>query len=174
MLTKHGRLTQNFYNRDVVIIAQELIGKKLVFGNYQGIITETEAYRGCDDEASHAFRGQTNRTAIMFGPPGYTYVYMIYGMYYCLNIVTQEVGQASAVLIRGLKLSGIHLNGPGKLCRQLGITKKDNGICLFDNDDYYVAPGVKINNIIITPRIGIKKAVDKPWRFVADPREIPL
>lgn len=174
MITKDDQLNQNFYNRDVVTVAQELIGKKLVFGNYQGIITETEAYRGSDDEASHAFKGATNRTAIMFGPPGYIYVYMIYGMYYCLNIVTQEARQASAVLIRGLKLPDIHLDGPGKLCRHLGITKKDNGISLLDNEDCYILPGIKINNIAITPRIGIKKAIDKPWRFVANPKEILL
>lgn len=174
MVTKIEPLIQSFYNRDVVEVAHELIGKKLIFGNYQGIITETEAYRGSDDEASHAFKGQTKRTAIMFGPPGYIYVYMIYGMYYCLNIVTQETGQASAVLIRGLKLRDIHLDGPGKLCRHLGITKKDNGISLLDNSDYYVSSGVKIDNIAITPRIGIKKAIDKPWRFVADPKEILL
>jgi len=109
------RLSYDFYKRNVVEVARDLIGKNLVFRNFQGIITETEASRGSDDEASHAYKGTSNRSAIMFGPPGYLYVYMIYGMYYCINVVTEEVGHPSAVLIRGLRLPDIHLDGPGKI-----------------------------------------------------------
>lgn len=108
------RLSYDFYKRNVVEVARDLIGKNLVFRNFQGIITETEAYRGSDDEASHAYKGMSNRSAIMFGPPGYLYVYMIYGMYYCINVVTEEVGHPSAVLIRGLRL-GDHSKPGGKI-----------------------------------------------------------
>ena len=104
----------------------------------------------------------------MFGPPGYLYVYMIYGMYYCINVVTEEVGQPSAVLIRGLRLPDVHLDGPGKICRYLGITTRDNGINLISNDNFYLTQGINIANINITTRIGINKAIDKPWRFVAN------
>jgi DNA-3-methyladenine glycosylase len=162
------RLTYDFYNRNAVDVAKDLIGKKLIFGNIQGIITETEAYRGLDDEASHAFRGITKRTEVMFGPPGRIYIYMIYGVYYCMNIVTEEAGQASAVLIRGLHLPEIHLNGPGKLCKFLGITKEHNALDLTTNPDTYLTQGVEVQDIKITKRIGITKAIDKPWRFLAD------
>ncbi|MDF3047094.1 MAG: 3-methyladenine glycosylase [Candidatus Midichloriaceae bacterium] len=162
------RLTKDFYNNCVVDVAKNLIGKRLIFGKHQGIITETEAYRGVDDEACHAFKGITNRTSIMFGPPGFAYVYLIYGMYHCLNIITEEEGKASGVLIRGLKLPEINLNGPGKLCRYLGITREHNGINVVESDDFYLTEGVSVKNILITPRIGIAKAIDKPWRFVAD------
>jgi DNA-3-methyladenine glycosylase len=160
------KIPYNFYNQNVVEVAKKLLGKKLIFGPHQGIITETEAYRGSDDEASHAYKGITKRSAVMFGPPGHAYIYMIYGMYYCFNIVAEEMGQAGAVLIRGLKLPHIDLNGPGKLCRHLGITKKDNGINLVTSDCFYLTEGVEVKNILITSRIGITKATDKLWRFV--------
>lgn len=162
------RLSYDFYKRNVVEVSRDLIGKNLVFGSLQGIITETEAYRGSDDEASHAYKGISSRNAMMFGPPGHLYVYMIYGKYYCINIVTEAAGQASAVLIRGLMLPDIHLNGPGKICRHFGITTKYNGINLISDDNFYLTPGMNIENIRITNRIGINKAIDKPWRFVAD------
>lgn len=160
------KLDHAFYQRHVVEVAQNLLGKTLVFGDIQGIITETEAYRGFDDEASHAFKGITPRSKIMFGEPGYTYVYLIYGMYYCLNIVTEDEGQASAVLIRGLKLPHIHLDGPGKICKHLGITKAHQGIHLISSDFFYVTDNTDTIAYEATPRIGIKKAVDKRWRFV--------
>ena len=159
------RLIDDFYNQHVVEVAKSLLGKKLIYGNFEGIITETEAYRGSDDEASHAFRGITGRSRIMFGPAGYAYVYMIYGMYYCLNIVTEEAGQASAVLIRGLKLPDVNLDGPGKLCKHLGINKTHNGINLIKSDDLYLTHGLEVNRYSSSPRIGIKKATDKLWRF---------
>lgn len=163
-----NKLTYNFYNRHPVDVAKDLLGKKFIFGNYQGIITETEAYRGSDDEASHAYRGKTARNALMFGLAGHIYVYLIYGIYYCVNIVTEEIGMPSAVLIRGVKLPDIYLNGPGKLCRHLGITTQNNGINIVTNDYAYLSEGVKVENIITTSRIGINKAIDKPWRFLAD------
>ncbi len=162
------KLTHDFYNRHAVEVARDLLGKTLVLGNQRGIITETEAYRGEDDEASHAFRGITKRSQIMFGPPGHAYVYMIYGMYYCFNIVTEVVGQASAVLIRGLRLENEHVDGPGKLCRALGINREHNGIDLINNDNFYLTEGIKQPTYQTTPRIGIRKAIDKPWRFVVN------
>ncbi len=167
------RLRQTFFENHVVEVAQGLLGKILVFQQYQGIITETEAYRGTDDEASHAFKGPTNRARIMFGSPGVSYVYLIYGMYHCLNIVTEPLGQPSAVLIRGLKLlspSSVLLDGPGKICRTLGINLIHNGIDITTNDILYVlnndTTSLTINQqFIATKRIGINKATDKLWRF---------
>lgn len=160
------KLTHNFYNQHAVKVAKDLLGKTLVFGDIKGIITETEAYRGSDDEASHAFKGVTPRSEIMFGPPGYSYVYLIYGMYHCLNIVTEKAGTPSAVLIRGLKLSHIHLDGPGKICKYLGITKTHHGMNLISSDFFYVTKGIHSLAYEATSRIGIKNATDKLWRFV--------
>src|SRR5689334_7638816 len=112
------KLKQSFYERPTLLVAKELIGKILVFKQFQGIITETEAYFGFDDPASHAFKGVTPRSKVMFGPAGISYVYLIYGMYHCLNIVTEKIDFPAAVLIRGLKLldtSALHLDGPGKI-----------------------------------------------------------
>ena len=159
------KLDNNFYNKHVVEVAKNLLGKTMVFGKVKGIITETEAYRGADDEASHAFNF-TPRSSIMFGPPGYSYVYFIYGMYYCLNIVTEERNSPSAVLIRGLKLPDIHLNGPGKICKYLGITKEHNAINLVTDNNFYFTEGINSVTYTSTARIGIKKAIDKQWRFL--------
>lgn len=162
------KLPYEFYNRHTVEVARDLLGKKLVFGPYQGIITETEAYRGPDDEASHSFKGLTPRTVAMFGPAGHSYVYFIYGMYYCLNIVTEEEGIGSGVLIRGLKIADLHLNGPGKLTKHLGITKEHYGINLVQSNNFYVDEGVTLPSYTATPRIGISKAQDKLWRFIVN------
>ena len=162
-------LSAEFYAQPVVEVAQALLGKKLIFGEQAGIITETEAYRGADDPASHAFRGKTKRTSIMFGPPGFSYVYLIYGMYYCLNIVTGVEGQASGVLLRGLLLPAVHLDGPGKLCKYLGITKEHNAYDLTQDTKFCVTASSNLPlTYQSTPRIGIKKATDKLWRFVVD------
>ena len=91
---------------------------------------------------------------------------IIYGMYYCLNIVTEGVGQAGAVLIRGLKSSSVNLDGPGKTCRYLGVTKEHNGINLIQNDYIYLTECIKNPKVLTTPRIGIKKATEKLWRFI--------
>ena len=160
------KLTYDFYNRHVVEVAKDLLGKKLVWGNSEGIITETEAYRGLDDAASHAALGMTPRSEIMFGPPGHVYVYLIYGMYHCFNIVTEEPGQPSAVLIRGLKLPEIYLNGPGKICRHLNINRTHNNLNLVAHDSIYLTDGISNLPYQETARIGIKKAIDKLWRFI--------
>jgi DNA-3-methyladenine glycosylase len=159
----------DFFSRHVVHVAKDLIGKHLVYHHVNGIITETEAYGGGDDPASHAYLGLTPRNQVMYGPPGRVYVYFVYGMYYCLNIVTEEKGTPSAVLIRAIKIGDAHINGPGKICAHLGITKKEYGIDLLTHPDVYIAQGKELNPITATPRIGIKKATEKLWRFVAHP-----
>ena len=168
---KREKIIREFFNDNTVTVAQKLLGQILVFNEYQGIITETEAYRGLDDPASHAYKRATPRSAIMFGMPGFAYVYLTYGMYHCLNIVTENDGKPGAVLIRGLKLlapTEIILNGPGKLCRQLGITRENNNTDLIDNDNFYVAKGEVVTKFVTTSRIGIKNGLDKQWRFVVD------
>lgn len=159
------KLSYSFYHRHVVEVAKDLLGKTLVFNNFKGVITETEAYRGADDEASHAFK-MTPRSKIMFGSPGLCYVYFIYGMYHCLNIVAEQEGQAGAVLIRGLQIKDTHLNGPGKICKYLGITKDHNGLDLKTSPHCYVAADCSSTDYQATSRIGITKATDKLWRFV--------
>jgi DNA-3-methyladenine glycosylase len=159
------RLDIDFYDTNVVEVAKGLLGKKLIFGHYHGIITETEAYGGSEDEASHAYKGRTKRNSSMFGPSGHIYVYMIYGIHYCLNIVTGKEGEASAVLIRGLKLEDKELDGPGKICKHLGITRQDDGLSLHKFDHVMITEGISVQDIKATPRIGISKATDKLWRF---------
>jgi DNA-3-methyladenine glycosylase len=165
------KLGHSFFCRHTTEVAQTLLGQVLVFGPYRGTITETEAYRGTDDEASHAFRGMTPRASIMFSRPGLSYVYFIYGKYYCLNVVIEPEGEPGAVLIRGIKLINSPytiITGPGKICRTLGITTVHNGIDLTTQDNFYIASG-KTNDIFqATPRISIRKAQDKHWRFLAD------
>jgi len=168
------RLGRNFFNRNTIMVAQDLLGKYLVRKTGNKIIrtkiVETEAYCGPEDRASHASKGITPRTKIMFGPPGYAYVYLIYGMYHCLNIVTEKEGYPAAVLIRGVELGG--LNGPGKLCRGLGIDKKLNAIDLTKSDLLWVENGkveIKKNQIKSAKRIGVDYAgkwKNKPWRFL--------
>lgn len=163
------KLTYDFYNRPVVEVACELLGKKLVWGDFEGVITETEAYGGVEDAASHAARGITARSEIMFGPPGHIYVYLVYGLYHCLNIVTEAPGQASAVLIRGIQSSEIYLNGPGKICQYLDINKSHNNLDITTSCHAYITQGIIPEKYLITPRIGIKKATDKLWRFMIAP-----
>lgn len=167
------KITQSFFARPTLIVAKLLIGKELVCNNKSVIITETEAYVGEGDPACHAAKGRTKRNDVMFGEAGLVYVYLIYGMYYCLNIVTEEGGYPAAVLIRGgVDLGNISqkLDGPGKLCRYLNIDKNYNYLdCtsspeLFFNDSNYKLP---VNQ---TPRIGISQGLDKLWRYVV-PKE---
>lgn len=166
------KLVRSFFERDTRIVAQELLGKILHFKNQRILINETEAYMGFDDPASHVYRGKTTRTEIMFGPAGFSYVYLIYGMYHCFNIVTEASDFPAAVLIRGgwvldeLDQMGLNLNGPGKLCRYLGMSKQDNGVDLVQRDDFFLSQGVEELSYIATPRIGIKAGLDKYWRFV--------
>lgn len=160
------RLDRSFFLGPTVQVAKGLLGKRLTFHNFSGIITETEAYHQVDDPACHAFRGKTPRNAPMFGPAGHTYVYFIYGMYHCLNIVTEPEGVAAAVLMRGLRLEYLNLNGPGKLCAHLKITKDHNDIDLTKSKDFFVSDiGIK-PRFTATSRIGIRQGTDKLWRFV--------
>lgn len=167
------RLTRDFFMRPTVDVARDMLGKILVFGPHRGRITETEAYIGFDDPACHAARGKTNRNAVMFDQAGMAYVYFIYGMYHCLNIVTEDRDFGAAVLIRGVLEDPVddrparHLNGPGKLCRDWGITLVDNGRDAITDAliGLYDAPA--FSDVSTTPRIGISKGTDKMWRFLA-------
>ncbi|WCR53184.1 MAG: Putative 3-methyladenine DNA glycosylase [Wolbachia endosymbiont of Ctenocephalides orientis wCori] len=158
-------LQRSFYERPTLIVAGELLGKTLKFSHFSGIITEVEAYIGTDDPACHAARGYTNRTEVMFGMPGFSYVYFIYGMYHCLNIVTEAEGFPAAVLIRGLKLIEADLCGPGILCKKLNITKEHNKQDLTISHEFCVYESSLKPNYICTPRIGISKGKEKFWRF---------
>ncbi len=160
------KLERNFFDQPTLEVARNLLGKKMVFGKHEGIITETEAYIGEDDPACHAAKGMTPRTKVMFGPAGFSYVYLIYGMYHCLNFVTEREGFPAAVLIRGIKLEDKLLDGPGKLCKALGITKKHNEIDLTKSKDFFVADSRLKPQFETTPRIGISAGKEKPWRFV--------
>lgn len=166
-------------------MARELLGKYLIRNldghRLVGKITETEAYIGQDDPACHAAVGKTPRNAVMFGPPGFAYVYFIYGVHYCLNVVTEREGFPAAVLIRALEpLEGIPTmqrlrnthevsrltNGPGKLCQALAIDRRLNGADLC-GDVLFIADGVPVpeNQIVATERVGIRVGREKKWRF---------
>src|ERR1700720_2292245 len=121
-------LRRTFYDRPAIEVARSLLGKILVHGPTAGIIVETEAYLGGDDLAAHSAHGITERTRVIFGPPGHAYVYLIYGMHNCLNIVCEPEGIAGCVLIRALEGLDGTANGPGKLTRALGITLAHNGV----------------------------------------------
>ena len=162
-------LTTSFFAHPTQYVAQELIGATLVYDDKQIMITETEAYIGKDDPACHAAKGRTKRTEVMFGRAGLIYVYLIYGMYHCLNIVTEEEGFPAAVLIRGGKdFSSPHvkLDGPGKLCRYLALTRDDNFKDATDGSHLYFLPREQDYSIKTTPRIGIREGTDKLWRYV--------
>ncbi|MFP3019652.1 MAG: DNA-3-methyladenine glycosylase [Arsenophonus sp.] len=161
-------LPRSFYDRSTLCVAKDLLGKILKFSDYYGIINEVEAYIGQDDPACHATRGCTSQTAIMFGAAGFSYVYLIYGMYYCLNIVTERKGFPAAVLIRGIDLYKpicLSLEGPGKLCKKLNITKKNNKIDLTKSHNFCVYDSTSQLEYISTQRIGIKVGTNKLWRF---------
>ena len=133
------KLGYSFFNRDTVKVASDLLGKRIIFNTRSAIITETEAYKGSDDEASHAYYGPTKRSKIMYASPGHSYVYLVYGMHNCLNFVTESEGTAGAVLIRGVKTFEApysKTNGPGKLCKYFGITRKHNGINITQDNSF--------------------------------------
>ncbi len=171
-------LPLNFYEKHPQEVAQALIGNYLVreFRGkiIKGIITETEAYYNETDLASHARFGKTKRNYPMFGPAGKVYVYLIYGMYYCFNVVTEKKNQPSAVLIRAVKIKDVDYqktNGPGKLTRQLRISKSLNYWNLTKGKKIWIEKGKKIslNKIEQTPRIGVEYAQQSSqwlWRFV--------
>lgn len=184
---------QRFYSRSPDAVAQDLLGKILIrrYGREElsGRIVEVEAYFGEGDPAAHAFAGKTSRNAVLFGPPGHAYVYFIYGMYSCLNVSCEPDGQAGCVLIRALqplagestmaRLRGLptsarpqHLtSGPGKLCQALAITRAaHNGLDVTDaaSELRIADDGFRPKSIIATPRIGIRKAVERPHRFLIE------
>jgi DNA-3-methyladenine glycosylase len=164
------RLKREFYLSDVLEVAPQIIGKYMVVRKPDGTlvrhrVTEVEAYRGTEDRACHAFKGKTGRTHIMFGEGGYLYVYLIYGMYWMLNIVTGEEENPQAVLIRGVE----SLNGPGKLTKALGIDKSFYGEDLTVSERIWFEETGENPLIRTSPRIGIDYAgeywASKPWRY---------
>lgn len=163
------RFNRDFFARPTLTVAQSLLGQKLVFGDKAGIITETEAYIGEDDPACHASVGRTKRTQTMYEQAGTAYVYLIYGMYHCLNFVTENVDFPAAVLIRGVIADDAaknKLNGPGKVCRYFGITRAQNGTDVTQSESFYAEQTGLTPAFDATPRIGISKGTDKLWRFV--------
>lgn len=169
------KLKRDFYDRPTIDVAKDLIGQVMNFSSYQGIITETEAYVGSGDPACHAARGKTKRNEVMFHKAGTSYVYLIYGMYHCLNFVTEHEGFPAAVLIRGAYIPGVDYkktNGPGKLCRFLNITREHNALDIVNNKDFYVSEGGYKLNFDITERIGISQGKELPWRFVVNNKEL--
>ncbi|MYN13408.1 DNA-3-methyladenine glycosylase [Pusillimonas sp. TS35] len=170
-------LPRAFYDRDTVLVAHELLGKLLVH-RVMGIarigrIVEVEAYLGPHDLAAHTSKGLTPRTRAMFGPPGHIYVYLIYGMHHCMNVVTEPDGIGAAVLLRALEpVANLNANtrGPGRLCKALGIDRSHYGADLLSDDlfianDPYPHPA---RQIIAKPRIGVDYAgswAEKPLRF---------
>ncbi len=161
---------RDFYKRSTLVVAKELLGtilcRRLPDGTVLSApIVEVEAYTE-DDPACHAFRGLTERTRVMFGPAGHAYVYFIYGMYFCLNVVTEPENTPGAVLIRAIGTEGG--DGPGKLCRLWGINKSQNGVDLCDlQSELFISKGDKVSksDIEISTRIGINVAEDRLWRF---------
>jgi DNA-3-methyladenine glycosylase len=171
-------LKRAFFGRSVHEIAPDLIGVTLLVDGVGGVIVEVEAYHHTEP-AAHSFRGPTPRNLVMFGPPGFAYVYRSYGIHWCVNFVCEKNGSASAVLIRALQPThgipamrrrrGLHderslCSGPGKLCEALGITDKHNGLAL---DAPPIALHGRANKpeIVSGMRIGITKAVELPWRY---------
>lgn len=161
----------DFYSRPTLEVARDLLGTTLCRRFEDGSIAcapivEVEAYTQ-DDPACHAFRGLTERCRVMFGPAGHSYVYFIYGMYNCLNVVTEEEGTPGAVLIRaiGLETGG---NGPGKLCREWQIDRSFNGVNLCDaKSPLWIVRGTAVAdaNLGVSTRVGLTVAQDRPWRF---------
>jgi DNA-3-methyladenine glycosylase len=182
---------RDFFNRSPEVVARQLLGKVLRH-NYKGEwlsgrIVEVEAYLGLDDPASHAFIGQTDRNRVLFGPPGVAYVYFVYGMYYCLNVSCLPAGEPGGILFRAIEpLEGVKTmarlrgvleaadaarisGGPGRLCLALGITRElQNGVDLTRRGStlQVVDDGYHVSRVVVTPRIGIKKAADLPLRFL--------
>jgi DNA-3-methyladenine glycosylase len=162
-------LPRAFYDRDTIVVARELLGQRLVHVSNGiervGRIVEVEAYLGPHDLAAHSSKGRTERTKVMFGPPGYAYVYLVYGLHCCMNVVTEREGHASAVLVRALEplanVSG-KTQGPGLLCKAMNIDRRLNGHDLVSRD-FYVAPpaGGDRVSIVRARRIGVEYA--KHW-----------
>ena len=189
-------LPRKFYDRPTLLVARELIGARLVRmldgRRLAGLITETEAYIGEKDLASHARAGRTPRTAVMYGAPGHAYVYFTYGNHWMLNVVTEQEGTPGAVLIRAIQpLEGVEVMlerrhgrdtfGPGKLCQALGIDKSLNGADLASKDSgLWIERGVQVPDSAVTlgPRVGLNTTpepwLSKPWRFLVEGWKIEM
>ena len=176
-------LRRAFYDRPTIEVARSLLGKILVHGRTAGIIVETEAYLGGDDLAAHSALGITDRTRVIFGPPGHAYVYLIYGMYECLNLVCERDGHPGCVLIRALEpTAGVEImrgrrpaarkpedlaNGPGKLTLAMAITRAQNSVDVTRGALVVREPADRREvDIAVTPRIGITQCADLPLRFL--------
>lgn len=188
-------LPRRFFARDPRRVARELLGKVLVRREQHGALTarivEVEAYLGERDPAAHASAGKTLRNAVLFGPPGHAYIYFIYGNHYCLNVSCEPEGKAGSVLFRAVEpLTGIETmarsrgieprtskdwrnltSGPGRLCEAFGITRTRDNACDLTSDAsslWLGDDGCRTRGIVVTPRVGIVKAADKPLRYVLD------
>lgn len=172
------RLSQEFFARSVHAVAPDLIGATMTVGGVGGIIVEVEAYHHTDP-AAHSFHGQTVRNAVMFGPPGFAYVYRSYGLHWCVNAVCEAQGSASAVLIRalaptdgldamkqrrGVANERLLCAGPGRVCQALAISGALNGIAL-DAPPFAFHGRAATVDIVAGPRIGLTKAAELPWRY---------
>ena len=173
------RVLAPFFARSVHEVAPELIGATLLVDGVGGPIVEVEAYDH-EDPAAHGYRGRTERNASMFGPPGRAYVYRSYGIHWCLNLVCEEEGTASAVLVRALQPErGIELmcerrgvvdqrllcSGPGRLCHALGVTRAHDGLPL-DRAPFELRARSAEAEVVAAPRVGITQAADRPWRYL--------
>ena len=171
-------LKRAFFDRSVHEVAPDLIGATLLMNGVGGIIVEVEAYHHTDP-AAHSFRGPTPRNKVMFGPPGFSYVYRSYGIHWCVNFVCEREGSASAVLVRALQPThglaamrrrrGLHderslCSGPGKLCEALGITIAHSELPL-DKPPFALHARLGKVDVVVGVRIGITKAADLPWRY---------
>ncbi len=182
--TTGTKLPQSFYDRPTLEVARQVLGKHLVYhsplGELSARIVEVEAYIGQNDPACHAARGMTERNRVMFGPPGFCYIYFIYGMYHCLNFVTERSGFPAALLVRGAEPGlgteimkrnsprngvGSLLNGPGKLCRSFGLTREQNGLDLTGKILYLEDRDEPEVEIVSSPRIGISQGRELLYRF---------
>lgn len=183
MVLDGQKLKRGFYLRPTLEVARDLLRKTLVFHHPQGVlaadIVETEAYIGRDDPACHAAVGRTARNEVMFAVGGHTYIYFIYGMYFCLNVVTERKEFPAAVLIRAAEpvlgrdimaanspaKTAYVSNGPGKLCRAFGLTRKENGLDLTGPQMYILDRGREPSRVGASGRIGVRNGGEKPWRF---------
>ena len=183
MKTKPRILSRIYFNRPTLTVARSLIGKYLVReldGRVlAGKIVEVEAYVGSDDKACHASKGRTQRTDVMFGPGGIAYVYFIYGMYHCLNVVTEREEFPAAVLIRAIEVDGELIDGPGRLCRALQIDRRLNRVDLTTGESlWFEDRGVSVRkgDVEAHPRIGVDYAGEwakKLWRFRLGRETVP-
>jgi DNA-3-methyladenine glycosylase len=179
-----ARLARRFFERYTPRVARALLGTVLVRvvdgERLSGTIVETEAYRGSEDPASHAYPGRTKRNALMFGEGGHAYVYFSYGFHWCLNLTTEPAGRAGAVLVRGVEpIEGLErmlrnrgldsdehvTDGPGKLTQALGIDSGLNGEDLVTSDRLFVEEGKKVEGAESSSRVGIRRGVEFKWRF---------